>query len=246
MTLPQNNNRSVTSLVHAHAGRAAVVMCGALSLPDELARAELPADAVYISAKEHGVMARGSADYVVAVDDAEREQRSFANGAPIVSGHPWADYVMHISVPESNSGRMAAWFAWVIGCNPIVIVGADCYQAGSYWHDRNAQTTGRLYTVEHQLQRWARLKELCPGAKFRVTRGPLLRVFNLYLPQERIVSPLHPREKVRAACAGEVVELLQRHREFVPGLVELHRNEAANLVREHVAKPVRAASLSLT
>lgn len=135
---------SVSELKDRHAGRPAVVMGGAPSLPEALKHC--PKDAVYISANQHGAMLR-KVDYIVHTDRVQQTtnlpMRMLLKkyGAPLVSPQPDADYILENNI-EANSGIRAILFAGILGCNPIIVTGIEMYQGDTYFHDLKARSSG--------------------------------------------------------------------------------------------------------
>ena len=169
--------KTLHDLSGAHKGRPAVVIGGGPSAPEQLK--SCPADALYISANQHGCFLR-RCDYVYCADAVEERINLRESGVPIISPRPSADY--QISEQRfSGSGAMAAYCAWLMGCAPILLVGMDCYQGGTYFHDASAESVGKRIPLHRHLARWAPLVALA-GNNFRVFSGPLVGLFLLYEP----------------------------------------------------------------
>lgn len=195
-----------SELINRHAGRTAVVCGGGPSLPEQLARC--PAEAIYVSANQHGCLAR-RCDYIVVVDGIEDKVfertsgapytiRSF--GVPIISPRPSADYWLFEQLAP-GSGITAAFVAWVMGCAPIIVSpGMDCYRGPTYYHDPDAKSSGRSISTERHLDRWASLMVHASGGQFRALGGPLATIFPVYDPDEaRAAPPNHARLADRMA-----------------------------------------------
>lgn len=189
-------------LKNAHAGRAAVIMGGGMSLPEQLVLA--PEGAVFISANQHGCFLR-QCDYIVAVDrwskkkflaqdGTEKKLRDL--GVPIISPRREdADYMIYDN-PFNNSGVAASFAAWVMGCAPIILAGMDCYVGGTYFHNAKAPSSGKGLKLEHHFARWRKLIAAVPGIPLRVVSGPLSKLLPLYDKEE--VFP-------QTGCVGKVV-----------------------------------------
>jgi hypothetical protein len=158
-------------LAGRHRGRVAVVIGGAPSRLTEIA--QCPEDAVYLSAKDHGCKQR-RCDYIASLENVEARLRPY--GVPIISRRPWAD----IRVDEKrlpNSAALGAWWLWTQGCVPIIIIGVECYQGGTYADNPKAKSAGRTRPLAWHLEIWSRLKTVAPGGDFRTVGGPLLALF---------------------------------------------------------------------
>ena len=90
---------------HRHLGRTAVVVGGA---PSRLTEIEYcPADAVWFSANQHGLLARGRCDYIVSSDDIGETLKG--RGAPVISRRRYADVqVFELRLPNSAATSRAS------------------------------------------------------------------------------------------------------------------------------------------
>jgi len=216
-------------------------MGGAPSLPEELTLC--PADAVHISANEHGARLIAErfpdrrCDYIVALD--KILERLAPWGVPIVARYAWADYmILKFRLPNSaqNSGMAAAWLARLMGCAPIIIIGVGCYTAGqAYWHAPKAATNGFVTPPKEHLARWMMFNRMYPAMYRTIGDGPLSwAVFDeRYKPGEPPDPPI-PRERLEPELMGVRCELRTempiRDRILKPGqIIELERNEATAL-----------------
>lgn len=196
-------SQPLAALIDAHHGRAAVVIGGGISAPAQLARA--PEGALFLSANQHGCMLR-ACDYIVALDVWEHREFKLLDGrmvkithfgVPIISPRPGdADYRI-FDKPAANSGAVAAWCAWVMGCAPILLAGIDCYEGGTYYHDHNARSSGNHVPVDQHLRKWAKAAAAAPGAMIRSLGGPLEALFPPYDPAEPVTYP-----ETRASVPG--------------------------------------------
>lgn len=204
--------RTVRDLVHAHVGRPAVVMGGGESLHPTLDLVADPARCVYISANDHGAKAlrrRGRSGealaYVLCLDRIEDRCRRelWADGktgpvwgVPLVSRHMFADYRL-LQNPWRDSGRAAAWLARLMGCDPIILAGIDCYSGGTYWHDKTAQSAGRFAAPRDHRARWWELFRASP-AQYQASYGGLADALP---PVDVLVAP---RPKVSHDLCAEL------------------------------------------
>jgi hypothetical protein len=161
----------LNELAGHHRGRIAVVIGGAPSRLTEIA--QCPEDAVFLSANDHGCKQR-RCDYIASLENFEALFRPY--GVPIISRRPWADFVVQ-EKRLPNSAALGAWAAWVMGCAPIIIIGVECYQGGTYADDSTAKSAGRDRPLAWHLEIWSRLKTVAPGGDFCTVGGPLLTIF---------------------------------------------------------------------
>lgn len=203
--------RTLRDLIHAHAGRAAVIIGGGMSAVEQIG--QCPVDAIFISANQHGCIAR-KCDYIFCADAIEEKVFERPDGStytlrsfntPIISPRPAGDYWM-FEQPLPSSGVMTAWCAWVMGCAPIIPVGMDCYQGdATYYHDVNAISSGNGLSLQRHIARWELLKAQAPGGQFRAIGGPLLDVFPKYDRKEPAARPFF-RDVLADKVAGAMVQ----------------------------------------
>lgn len=243
--------RPMSDLIHAHAGRPAVIMGGGVSMPEQVARA--PANAVFISCNQHGAIFR-KCDYIVATDSIEDKLfktlaghtlrlREF--GIPVISvRRPLADYRIFKS-PVNSTGVIGAWCAWVMGCAPILLMGMDCYGGGAtYYHDKAARSSGNSQTVAHHLDKWRQLIPQVPGAMIRAMGGPLEKVFMPYDPDE-VALPPAAFDVIRPRVKGERVRVVKGWKlppwTFAVGEeIEVNHGELTRGLREKAIKRLHA------
>lgn len=252
--------RTVRDLVHAHAGRPAVVMGGGPSLLptlDAVAAGRVVGSQapVYISANDHGakaLRARARADeplaYVLCLDKIERRCRQEVWedgrtgppwGVPLISRHMWADYRL-VDVKPRFSGPGAAWFARLIGCDPIILAGMDCYVGDTYWHSAKARSSARFVGIKHHLMLWRRLAQ-ASAANYQVFAGELTKIFT-GLDAQPLVTPA-TREQLLQELGGVMVQFQFNHelsgRPFSQGTtIEVNTAEAEAMQRARMARRV--------
>lgn len=180
----------LSDLVSAVKGRPAVIMGGAPSLPNDVAK--VVGDAVWFSANQHGAMLR-QCDYIVYVDPehqvtGERMQDKLSEyGVPTISPCFGADYRVpnwNAARFKGNSGMQGVWFASLLGANPIIICGMECYQGGVYWHDADAKSSSKGRHQQSFDVNIERLKQLADGANIRAVTEGMVRHFPAYDPEE--------------------------------------------------------------
>jgi hypothetical protein len=199
---------------------------------------------VVFCANDHGFRhaAFPPVDYMVAMD--EIEERLRAHEAPIVSPRIWADIRMvEGKPPVNNSGMVAAWVAWVMGCAPIILVGMDLYTAGTYFWDETAHSSSQKKSLLDLVQRWQRVEEAAPGIQLRPVNGPLCDVFPTYDPTEAAQPPEVDPKKLERRLKGQRLKFAQATRmrgvDFSVGEVgEFRNNEAMRLTQSKIAANV--------
>lgn len=182
ITSPKHGPSDFADLAGVYYDRPALVMCGGPSLPEQV-EAVGEADWLRISANEHGVKLLGDAvDYIVALDNIP--QKVHCIGPPVIGLYMWAQHRLCEFWDAGNSGIQSVWVAHAMGCNPIVIAGADCYQTGTYFWDKQAVSSGTATQLPNHLQAWAKLLNPgnCDSAAIRAAGGPLVEVFGQYEP----------------------------------------------------------------
>jgi hypothetical protein len=225
----------LAELALRHAGRPIAVLGGGPSLPEQLA--QLPADAVCISANQHGALLH-PCRYIVALDDIEDRLRP--HGLPIISPRRWADYrVQDFGTWKGNSGLLGLYVAWVLGGHPIIAAGMDCYTGGTYFHDAEAPSSSRDKQPQFFQER-ARGIPLPASAAVRIVGdGPLTAVWPRYRPDEQFPAYRPPpRLRVMRALLPVPVRWIRqqyfgRSLYYCGESVELSPFEAARLVADN-------------
>lgn len=172
-----------------YAGRPGVAMGGGESLPAQLARC--PDNAVYVSANQHGALLR-TVDFIVSIDGNEADVRPC--GVPVIGRRVWCDYRIQDWQDFHYCGPTVAWVLRALGCHPVILTGMDCYQGGTYHHDPQARSTGRLVTLEEHTRHWRDLEPHMRGIVVRSCGGPTAEVFPLWDPDEALPEYAPPTD----------------------------------------------------
>lgn len=197
--------QAITELLYRHFDKPALIIGGGPSVPIDVTM--LPSDyfGVVLSANEHGFKQRSfRPDYIVNVDKRHSVTQEYMRtrlaqyGTPTINCHSWADYRLPDWKWAVNSGITAIAAAIVMGCNPIVATGIDCWQTNKlYFHSaadpgaRSPAQKFRPYFME-QLAHFVRFREGC-YANVRALCGPIKDRFGAFHPDEHTpVSELQP------------------------------------------------------
>lgn len=159
-------------IIGRHDGRPAIVICGGPSAPKQLKEIlGKVSEPVLISVNEHGCKIQ-RCDYAVSLDNIHKKVAEFETER--ITPYNWADIKLTGHWNASNSGRTACWVAWKLGCTPIIVVGADLYQTGSYWWNPNAPTSGKNQKFEQHLKEWQVVPHRVPAEILTAAGGPLV------------------------------------------------------------------------
>jgi hypothetical protein len=198
-------------------GRHAIVVGGGPSAPRQYAEVISALDnPLVISANGHAAKLGLKPDFIVCKDHRHTETRELmepglrALGAPIVSRNYWADYRLTGWPIQGNSGMQALGFAVMLGCRPVVPIGFDCYQNGTYFHDplaKNVSLGLRPSMWDSRYQKFARRLE---GAPIRPLEGQLCKVYPRFNPVEQYAQP-HMPVALRAYETVRVAWVRARH-----------------------------------
>lgn len=140
--------RIAAELYKKSLNRVILVVGGGPSAPAQLEQLHLE-NPVIIAANDHAFRLGLRPDYIVCKDHRHTETKEFMEdrlrgyGVPIVSPHYWADHRMYRWPAQGNSGQMAIGLAALLGGSPIIPIGFDCYQGGTYFHDADAHNVSR-------------------------------------------------------------------------------------------------------
>jgi hypothetical protein len=244
--------RTVAELIHAHVGRAAVVMGGGPSLTPANIR-QAPSDALYISANDHGLRFLADhpklelrASYVVAVDKIperlrydQRYGRERPWNVPMITRKCYGDFrVLHMPAPLT--GLVSAWLARLMGCSPIIVIGIDLYSGATYHDQPKAASNGKTISTKEHRQQWRQLSIEHPAMYRALGCHEYVReVLGTYDPAEPVEPPLsaaelargNPEVRVRIIQPAEIYL-----RKFSPGtVIDVGVKEAACLINERKA-----------
>lgn len=175
------------------AGRAAAVMGGGPSLPDDLAH--LPAGCFFISVNGHSLeLAR--ADAIVFCDNPHRKSRlssvllrnrieSFKE--PKISPiDEHSDYKFDVPYWDGGfSSTVATWLACFMGADPVLLCGMDCYQGEKKYFfdykDIKIEHPCWNYPLQNHLDAWRPALEKCKNSQvIKAVSGPLVDMFGKY------------------------------------------------------------------
>ncbi len=255
--------QTLRPLIHANAGRTAIIMGGGPSLARSLD--QCPLDALHFSVNDHGARLLKDTphdgrkvEWIVACDKIEQRARlDIGRGeagvveqrdgqpwnVPVVSRHMWADYRM-LSLVAPSSGMAAAWLARLMGCSPIILLGMDLYCGGTYFDAPTAKSSGRMIDDAHHFDRWCTVFKTYPAQYRFIGCSPLFKkIIQPYDPTEATDAPI-PREKLMNEIRGTHVKLTREAlismREFQCGeTLELAEGEAAKVIREKRAIKIK-------
>lgn len=212
--------QAITELLYKHFDKPALVIGGGPSVLADLPF--LPEDyfdAVF-SANEHGFkQTKFLVNYTVNVDKRHSVTQEYMRHrlrqyhAAIINCHSWADYRLPDWKWAVNSGITAIAAAVVMGCNPIVTTGIDCWQTNQlYFHTagdpgvRSAAQKFRPYFME-QLAHLVRSREGCYG-NVRALSGLIKDRFGVFHVDEHTpVSELHPHPYRLELLARKMVRI---------------------------------------
>jgi hypothetical protein len=173
--------RLVADLYEKHAGVPALIVGGGPSAPAQLAMVHGKlGDPIVISANGHAFKLGLEPDYVFCKDHIHTETKERMewllrpHGVPIVTRNYWGDYRCAGWTYTGNSGSQALALAALMGCAPIVPIGFDGYQNGTYFHDLKAKNVSQGFTEGHWRMRYSRLRQRLEGAEIRVLPGSML------------------------------------------------------------------------
>lgn len=216
VTLSTRPRRLVTDLYGMQLGRPAIIVGGGPSAPEQLEQIRGNASFLVISANGHAAKLGLQADYVFCKDHVHTETKQLMEpcvrplGAPIVSHLYWAEYRTPKWPVQGNSGMQAIALAAMLGCAPIIPIGFDCYQEGTYFHDPKAKNVSAGKKPGYWQNRYGRLKLRLEGAAIRSVGGPLTATFEPYNRHERFPAPVIPHALQHYATLETVVAIAKR------------------------------------
>lgn len=192
-----HNGTFVSTLYRAAQDRPALVIGGGPSAPEQLAAlGAFPKNAVILSANAHAFRLGIRPHYIVCKDHRHTETQELLEpvmrkyGVPLVSRQHWADFRLGAWPVQGNSGMMAIGLAALLGCRPIVPIGFDCYQGGTYFYAPADRNVSKGLSESHWRSRYQRLQARLTGAMIRPPLGALFNLFPAYRPDEA-PGPFH-------------------------------------------------------
>ena len=190
--------RLVSDLLWAHPGRPCIIVGGGPSTPDQLAQIKGDKPWMFIAANGHAFRLNLRPDYVFCKDDISTETKRPMEptvrrpGIPVIGRHFWTDYRVAEWPITGNSGQHAIAIAALMGCAPIVPIGFDGYQNGTYWYDRTTTNVSLGRHVGHWESRFKTLAAKLKGAVVRTVGGPATKAWARYSPTEIVPIPTLP------------------------------------------------------
>lgn len=219
---------TLSHFVLAHQGIPAVVIGGGITRSSQVAIAPPAGEAIYFSANAHG-LEHWRCHYAVCLDMIEDRLRKYP--VPLVSPRRFAE-VRIFEQPCHQSGMMAAYVAWAMGCTPILLAGCDCYQGGVYEENPKAKSSGTASALNVHLKSWGKLRDMLAGGDLRSLGGTLAAegVLPLHDPALPGRPPTYPK-RILKQVAGLVVEFRRPVKlhpiQFIKGdIAEISINEA--------------------
>ena len=169
-----------------HAGRAAGVLGGGPSLPEDMKR--LPKECLLIAVNYHALH-YCEPTYMVYNDEPKTnplmEQAVLEHRVIHVSPEPTSDVLFDVPNVWTGffSSNTAAWFALWLGCDPVILCGMDCYQ-GKVKHCPPSTYHSPMFDMplDFYTRPWS---EDCRNSvshpeRLRVMSGPLVDLFGAY------------------------------------------------------------------
>ena len=217
---------TLSAFVHEHVGIPAVIIGGGISRSAQVAQCPTPAEAIYISANDHG-LAKWRCHYAFCLDMIEARIRKY--DAPLISTKRFGE-IRVFDQRVHQSGMMAVYAAWAMGCTPILLAGMDCWVGGVYEDDHDAASTGKRVDLQHHLTAWRHLRAVVTG-DVRSLGGPLVDndIFPLHDPAKGGTDP-ETKDNIYSEVAGMIVRFTSEVRAtpllYSPGdVVEIHHND---------------------
>ena len=171
---------------------------GGPSAPAQLLEVSHLRSPIVVSANGHAAKLGLSIDYIFCKDHVHTETKALMEdtlrplGAPIVGRHYWMDYRAPFWPVQGNSGMMAIALGVLLGGTPVVPIGFDSYQNGTYFHDPKAPNVSLGRFAGHWQSRYQRLALRLTGGAVRSVGGMLTAAFPRYSADERFGAPLMP------------------------------------------------------
>jgi len=175
-----------------------LVVGGGPSAPANLLEVSHLRNPVIVSANGHAAKLGLAIDYIFCKDHTHTETKALMEdvlrplGAPIVGRHYWMDYRAPQWPVQGNSGMMAIALGVLLGGTPVVPIGFECYQNGTYFHDPKATNVSLGRLEGHWRSRYQRLGMRLTGGAVRVLNNTLAAGFPRYRAAERFGKPVMP------------------------------------------------------
>jgi len=187
----------MSALENSHAKRPALVLGGGPSLPSDYERVMQilsgategsTVEVIHIAINYHADMIGLPYDYIVYNDSPEHDPWMVdclhKTKAIKVSPEPSSDILFDVPVWTGfYSSNTAAWFALWLGCDPVILLGMDCYQ-GEQKHCHADERAPELwhYALDYHLRPWYEegVHKLNPKERIYVASGPLQKIFNKF------------------------------------------------------------------
>lgn len=236
---PRPLPRLVNDLYDAFHGRPCIVVGGGPSAPADYEKARVLENPVVISANGHALNLGLVPDFIWCKDHLHTElkvpMRDLLHGlgAPIVSRQHWADFRAPLWPVSGNSGQMALGLGVFLGCAPVVPLGFDAFQAGTYFHAPNRPNVSLGRPLGYWQARYKRMASIIGTQAVRPVSGPLRMAFPTFgQPAEPYIPPtfaaLRPGETVLVRTVTEATDPYDRRANVPAGTVlALHPNEVA-------------------
>lgn len=237
----------IGEIAHCWAGEPVVVVGGGPSVNSDFPKIEKVKH--YISCNQHGQLLV-DCDYIVAIDDIHNPTNSSMEkfiknfGKPVISGQLWADVRLHDFSFPGNTGLHAILVACILGGWPVIVIGIDCYQGKTYWHDPNALNISHGKNQKFFDIRIEQLKQITESWPIRPVSGPLSRFWPCYERTERLPTwePFYFGEHLKGCAQHREQVFVTRKADLCrswvhPGQTyELTATEAHKLKSEGFAK----------
>jgi hypothetical protein len=151
-----------------------------------------------LSANEHGFMQTHFAPTHIVCNDHKHsmtgefmEEILRPYGVQIITRHWWGDLRIPNAYLRLNSGMAAIVVAVILGGNPVIVVGLDCYTGPTYFHDPDVQTAQSKAPWPKFERQINRIRLQTAGANIRAMSGPIMRAFGAYIPQTEVFREPH-------------------------------------------------------
>ena len=188
----------ITKLIDKHPGTILVVG-GGPSVTEDLASLHSSfKPSCVISANAHGFkQKRFKPDYIVCVDHLHSETKEpmekllRPHRVPIITRQWWGDYRIpnRPAYLRLNSGLSAVAIGVLMGGNPVLVTGLDCYTGATYFHNEDVLTCQSSVAWPRFERQILRLQQLAASANIRPMSGPLTEAFPAYDRDEVFEAP---------------------------------------------------------